>query len=459
MFQLASYDFDSNIHFYEYNDLKIVLDVNSGAVHLLDEPAFKIMQNLVAFEGDFYRAAEALTSEYPPDELYDTVFELLALWEDGAIFTEKEEDLSPLLSTLTIKALCLNVAHLCNMKCSYCFAGQGEFNMPKGLMSIEVGQRAIDFLIAKSEGRRQLEVDFFGGEPLLNIGVVKQIVKYAQKRGQETGQQFNFTLTTNAVLLTDEIMDFIIAHDISLILSLDGRPEVNDRHRLMVNGRGSYDIILPNIKNAIARSPVSHYVRGTFTRDNRSFSRDVQHMADAGFKSLSMEPAVGEGDEFSIRREDLPWVLAEYEKLTELLLNYSRAGREVEFFHFNLNLQRGPCLAKRISGCGAGTEYLVITPEGDIYPCHRFVGEEKFYMGNLADDKIAAKIQELFKANHLENKPECVKCWARYFCGGGCHANNYYRNHDITKPDEISCAMQKKRIESAIYIDIHKSLL
>lgn len=459
MFQLVNYDFDSDIHLYHFKELKILLDVNSGAIHLLDELGFKIVQNLIKYQGDLYRAVEAFSNEYPEEELMEAAYELLGLWEDGAVFTEKEEGLSSLLSTLTIKALCLNVAHLCNMKCTYCFAGQGEFNTKKGLMSVEVGKKSIDFLIAKSEGHRQLEVDFFGGEPLLNIEVVKQIVDYAKTRGKETGRQFNFTLTTNAVLLTDEIMDFINDNDIGIILSLDGRPEINDRNRLLNNGAGSYDIILPNITKAIASNPVSYYVRGTFTRDNHNFSLDVQHMAEQGIESLSMEPAVGEDNEFSIRREDLPWVLAEYEKLTELLLSYVKKEKKIDFFHFNLDLQKGPCLAKRISGCGAGTEYLVLTPEGDIYPCHRFVGEKQFFMGNLDDEKISAEIQELFKTNHLENKAECVKCWARYFCGGGCHANNYYRNQDIVKPDEISCEMQKKRIEAAIYLDIHKSLL
>ncbi len=459
MFQLINYDFNANIHYYEFKELKIILDVNSGAIHLLDEPAFKIVRNLVKHQGDFYRAMEDCSSEYSMEELTDTVYELLGLCEDGALFTEKDEDINPELFSLSTKALCLNVAHLCNMKCEYCFASQGDFNTKKGLMSIEVGRKAIDFLISKSEGRRNLEVDFFGGEPLLNIEVVKQIVNYARKREEETGHQFNFTLTTNSVLLTDEIMDFIISNDISIILSLDGRPEINDRHRLLNNGKGSYNIIMPNIRNAVARNPVSYYVRGTFTRHNPNFSLDVKHMAEQGFESLSMEPAVGADGDFSIRREDLPWVLAEYEKLTELLLDYFKKGQTVNFFHYNLNLQAGPCLAKRVSGCGAGSEYLVITPEGDIYPCHQLVGEKDFYLGNLAQNQLDEKIQAAFRANHLGNKPECVKCWARYFCGGGCHANNYYRNHDIKKPDEISCQMQKKRIEAAIYLDIHKTLL
>jgi len=456
LFQLVNYDFNANIHFYKFNELNILLDVNSGAVHLLDEQAAKIIQNLVKYQGDFYRAMEDCYSEYSMEDLTDTVYELLGLWEDGALFTDKDEDINPELFSLSVKALCLNVAHLCNMKCEYCFASQGDFNTKKGLMSIEVGQKAIDFLIARSEGRRNLEIDFFGGEPLLNFDVVKQLVSYARQREEETGRKFNFTLTTNAVLLSDESMDFIIDNDISIILSLDGRPEINDRHRLLNNGQGSYDIIIDNIRNAVARQPVSYYVRGTFTRYNQNFSLDVKHMAEQGFESLSMEPAVGADSDFSIRREDLPWVLAEYEKLTELLLEYFNKGQAVNFFHFDLDLQKGPCLAKRVSGCGAGSEYLVITPEGDIYPCHQFVGEKIFFLGNLMQSHLDEKIQAAFRNNHLENKPECIKCWARYFCGGGCHANNYYRNHDISTPDDISCQMQKKRIEAAIYLEIHK---
>lgn len=459
MFQLVNYDFHANIHSYKFKETNILLDVNSGAVHLLDDQAALLVQNLIRHQGDFYRAMEDCYFKYSMDELTDTVYELLGLWEEGSLFTEKDEDVKPDLSSLSIKAVCLNVAHLCNMKCDYCFASQGDFNTQKGLMSIEIGQSAIDFLIAQSKGRHSLEVDFFGGEPLLNMPVVEQIVRYARQRGQETGQHFSFTLTTNGVLLNDEILDFIIAHDIGIILSLDGRPEVNDRHRMLNNGQGSYNIVLPNIKKAIARNPVSYYVRGTFTHDNLSFSLDVQHLAEQGIEALSMEPAVGAGNEFSIRAQDLPEVLNEYEKLTDLLINYYDNGRELTFFHYNLDLQKGPCLAKRITGCGAGTEYLVITPEGDIYPCHRFVGHKEFYLGNLEQNHINENISAAFAANNLENKPECMRCWARYYCGGGCHANNYSRSQDISIPDEISCQMHKKRIEAAIYLDIHKRQL
>lgn len=456
MFELVNYDFSTNIHLYKFKETNILLDVNSGAVHILDDLAARLIYNLVKYQGDFYRAMEDCFGLYDMDEVTETVYEILGLWEDGSLFTEKDESFVLDFSRLQIKALCLNVAHLCNMKCEYCFASQGDFNTQKALMSIEVAQNAIDFLLAQSQGRRFLEVDFFGGEPLLNMSVIEQTVHYARRRGAETGQQFNFTLTTNGVLLTDVIMDFIIANDISIILSLDGRREVNDRHRILNNGQGSYDIVLPHIKKAIARNPISYYVRGTFTRNNLGFSQDVQHMAEQGIKSLSMEPAVGPDGEFSIRREDLPEVLKEYEKLTEVLINYYDDGHPLEFFHFNLDLQKGPCLAKRMTGCGAGTEYLVITPEGDIYPCHQFVGHSEFYMGNLQENHIDENIGKIFAANHLENKTECTRCWARYFCGGGCHANNYFRNQDISMPDEISCEMHKKRVEAAIYMEVYK---
>lgn len=456
MFQLVNYDFLANIHLYKYKETNILLDVNTGAVHLLDDQAAMLMQNMIRYQGDFYRAMEDCFGVYSMDELTETVYEILGLWEDGSLFTEKDESFVVGSSNLNIKALCLNVAHLCNMKCEYCFASQGDFNTKKGLMSIEVAQDAIDFLIDQSGERHFLEVDFFGGEPLLNMPVIEQTVYYARRRGAETGQQFNFTLTTNGVLLTDKIMDFIIAHDISIILSLDGRPEVNDRHRLLNNGQGSYDIVLPNIKKAIARKPVSYYVRGTFTRHNLGFSQDVQHMAEQGIESLSMEPAVGVGGEYSIRHQDVPAVLSEYEKLTQVLIDHYDKGQTLDFFHFNLDLQKGPCLAKRMTGCGAGTEYLVITPEGDIYPCHQFVGHEEFYMGNLKEKQISGGMRDIFGANHLENKIECTKCWARYFCGGGCHANNYFRNQDISIPDDISCQMHKKRIEAALYFEVYK---
>ncbi|MEN6461711.1 MAG: thioether cross-link-forming SCIFF peptide maturase [Syntrophomonas sp.] len=339
----------------------------------------------------------------------------------------------------------------------YCFASQGVFGLKPSLMSLETGKQSLDFVIEKSGGIKNIEVDFFGGEPLLNIDVVKELVQYGRQREVETGKHFNFTLTTNALLLDDDSMDFIIDNGISVILSLDGRPEVNDFHRILNNGQGSYDLVLPNIKKMVARNPVSYYVRGTFSRKNLDFASDLEHLLELGFDCISLEPAVGTDNSHSIKKDDLPRVLEEYERLTDVLLDYHQQGKNVHFFHYNLDLQKGPCIAKRTSGCGAGNEYIVITPEGDIYPCHQFVGEDKFYMGNVMNGELNEEIKSLFQHNRLPDK-ECRDCWARYFCGGGCHANAYHNSGDISKPDTTSCTMHKKRIEGAIYLDLQKQL-
>jgi uncharacterized protein len=455
VYRLASYDFKANIHLYQWNDLNILLDVNSGAIHVLDELARDFITCLMKNRGDFYLAVEDCSQRFPSPEVMEVANEVLAAYEEGELFTP-EEELSLDLSLLPIKALCLNVAHACNMKCRYCFARQGDFGMKPALMSLEVGKKAFDFLIANSSGVRNLEVDFFGGEPLLNFEVVKGLVFYGRQLEQETGKHFNFTLTTNALLLDEPVRDFIIEHDIAVILSLDGRPETNDRHRILNSGEGSYKYVLPQIREMVARDPVSYYVRGTFTRNNLDFAEDLRHIADLGFDCLSLEPATGADSIYAIKKEDLPQVLAEYEKLTDTLLDYHRNGRDIHFFHYNLNLQKGPCLAKRHSGCGAGVDYLAITPEGDIYPCHQFIGHQDFYMGNVARGLENDKLRSQFQTNCLENKKQCKQCWARNFCGGGCHANHYFTNGDIKVPAELSCTMHKKRIEGAIYLDLQK---
>ncbi|NLJ72875.1 MAG: thioether cross-link-forming SCIFF peptide maturase [Syntrophomonadaceae bacterium] len=455
MHSLAGYDFTANIHLYQYEDYNILLDVNSGAIHLLDEIAFAYINNLIKYEGDFYRALEFCTFKYG-EEAFKVMEELLITYGDGAIFTEPCNEYID-YSQMTVKAVCLNIAHLCNLRCKYCFASQGNFGQKPALMPFEIGKRAIDFLVQESKGIRNLEVDFFGGEPLLNFAVVKEIVSYAREIEQNTDKVFNFTLTTNGVLLDEEIIDYIITENISIILSLDGRPETNDRNRVTPEGEGTYNTILPNFKEMLNRNPSSYYIRGTFTRDNLDFSQDLAHIVDLGFNSLSLEPAIGD-DEYAIREEDLPQVLAEYDNLTKKLLEYYRAGQEISFFHYNLNLQKGPCIAKRQTGCGAGVEYIVVTPEGDIYPCHQFVGEKDYYMGNVIDRSLDNNIKNIFSQHTLANKAECQRCWARFFCGGGCHANNLKATNSLNKPDNISCIMHKNRLEGAIFLDLLKQI-
>ena len=452
--QLSNYNFNTNLHMYSWKDLSILLDVNSGAIHLLDPVAYLLLQNIIAYRGRVNLALEQTARFYPLEEVTEALDELSSLQGQGALFTHA--DLPELdLSAMSLKAICLNVAHACNMKCQYCFAAQGNFGLPASLMSLDMAKQAMEFLIQNSGSIRNLEVDFFGGEPLLVFPMLRDLVSFCREREKETGKRFNFTLTTNAVLLKEEIIDWVIANDISVILSLDGRKMVNDQHRLLNNGEGSYDLIVPHIQKMVARQPISYFTRGTFSRHNLDFSRDLEHLIQLGFDCISLEPAVGPDNGFSILEPDLPRVLAEYERLTEVLLDNYRQGKEIEFFHFNLNLQRGPCLAKRVTGCGAGIEYLVITPEGEIYPCHQFVGDPDFYMGNIRQGIENPGIGQQFAANQLQNK-ECINCWARSFCGGGCHASAYYRNADLQKPHQVSCEMHKKRIEGAIYLDLCK---
>lgn len=458
MFRLAAYDFDANIHIFKYRDLQIALDVNSGAVHVLDDLAAAFLKELIRSRGDIYMAMERCMVNYPQDEVMETMQEIMALMEDEALFSE-EEDIDLDLIGLPLKALCLNVAHVCNMKCGYCFASQGDFGLKPSLMSLATGKQALDFLLANCGGVQHLEIDFFGGEPLLNAEMVKELVLYARELEARTGKSFNFTLTTNAFLLDNETIDFIIAQGISVVLSLDGRPEVNDRCRTLNNGEGSYDRVLQNIRRIVEKNPVSYYIRGTFTRHNLDFSHDLRHIIELGFPNLSLEPAIGSADEYAIQAEDLPQVLAEYERLTDTLLEYHQAGQDIHFFHYNLNLQEGPCLAKRRSGCGAGVDYLAVTPEGDIYPCHQLVGNESFLLGNVADGVMKDELRRTFARNDVAHKAECMACWARNFCGGGCHANNYLRKGDIAVPDDISCAMHRKRVEGAIYLDLKKRIL
>lgn len=457
MISFTGYDFEADIHMYRWKDLNILLDVNSGAVHLLDDMTYKTVEQIIACKGDTYEAIKNLTPDFPYSELRQVMLELVDIYKKGAVFTKRRPLKIDLLS-MPVKALCLNVAHACNMQCRYCFASQGSFGMKPSLMSLETGKKAVDFLLEKSGDVKNLEIDFFGGEPLLVFDMLKELVSYCRRKEKETGKIFNFTLTTNCLLLSNEVINWIISNNISVILSLDGRKQTNDKNRLLCNGEGTYDLIVPRIKKMIASKPVSYYVRGTFTRENLDFSNDLMHMVELGFESLSLEPAVGPENDFSIKEEDIPRVLEEYERLTDVLFNYYILGKNINFFHYDVDLLKGPCIAKRSTGCGAGIEYLVITPEGDIYPCHQFVGEEVFYMGNIHTGEFRTDLRNTFADNQLVTKEACRKCWARYFCGGGCHANAYYTNGDISKPSKINCTMHKKRIEGAIYLQIQKQI-
>ncbi len=453
---LKNYDLSAHIHRYSWKDLNILLDVNSGAIHLLDQLSNLLLKNIIEYQGFIDRAAAETQKVFPGADISEALNELKSLQKQGAMFSEPEIPEVD-LSSMKVKAICLNVAHACNMKCEYCFAAQGDFGMKPALMSLETAEQSMDFLLRNSGQIKNLEVDFFGGEPLLVADMLKDLVVFCREREKETGKRFNFTLTTNAVLLEDDIIEWIIENDISVILSLDGRKSTNDRCRILNNGAGSYDLIVPHIQNMVARKPVSYFTRGTFTQKNLDFSKDLEHLIQLGFDCISLEPAVGPVNGFSIQEQDLPGVLAEYERLTEVLLENYRQGKEIEFFHYNLNLQRGSCLAKRVTGCGAGIEYLVITPEGDIYPCHQFVGDRAFYMGNIFEGIKYPHVRQNFTNNQLKDK-ECKDCWARYFCGGGCHASAYYRNMDLQKPHRVSCEMHKKRIEGAIYLDLKKQM-
>ena len=438
------------------NDLNIVVDVNGGAVHVVDEITFDVL--------DYYELndAEKIAKKLPKytlDEIKETFDEIKSLVEDGLLYSpDNYLDIDAFKNREpVVKAMCLHIAHDCNLKCKYCFASQGDFGGAKSIMSFEVGKKALEYLVDNSGSRKNLEVDFFGGEPLMNFEVVKQLVEYGNELAKEKGKNFRFTITTNGVLLDDEIIDYVNEHMHNVVLSLDGRKSINDDMRPTLNDKGSYDIIVPKFQKLIEkRKDKYYYVRGTFTRDNMDFSKDVLHFKDLGFDLTSVEPVVGdESNPYALREEDLPKILDEYEKLA---VEYSKMrvnNEPFRFFHFMVDLSQGPCVIKRMTGCGAGNEYLAITPEGDIYPCHQFVGQEEFKMGNVMVDKVELpkEMQETFKEAHIYAKDECSKCWAKFYCSGGCHANAFNFNNDILKPYDLGCQMQRKRLECALMVE------
>ena len=456
------------IHQYQNNGYNIVLDVNSGAVHVVDQEAYDVIEVLNRMNEDHTvetlkspETAEALKKElgekYSEKDLLDILEAVTELTEQGRLFTKDiyESFIDVVKQRKTVvKALCLHIAHDCNLACKYCFAEEGEYHGRRALMSYEVGKKALDFLIANSGTRRNLEVDFFGGEPLMNWQVVKDLVAYGREQEKLHNKKFRFTLTTNGVLLNDEVMEFCNREMGNVVLSIDGRKEVHDKMRPFRKGAGSYDLIVPKFQQfAESRHQDKYYVRGTFTHYNLDFSEDVLHLADLGFKQISVEPVVAEPKEpYAIREEDLPKLFEEYDKLAVEMIRRHKSGEDFNFFHFMIDLEGGPCVAKRLSGCGSGTEYLAVTPWGDFYPCHQFVGNEKFLLGNVDEGILNTDIRDEFKCCNVYAKEKCRKCFARFYCSGGCAANAYNFSGDICGAYDIGCELQKKRIECAIMI-------
>lgn len=443
------------IHKFKQGDNYYVLDVNSGAVHIVDELVYDIL------EDDGIKTKKEilalLKNKYMEEELSEAYDEIQELAEDGVIYSSDQyEDIahSSMEDRDYIKAICLNVIHGCNLRCKYCFADEGEYNGHRGVMNIETAKKAIDYVIKRSGPRKNIEIDLFGGEPTMIMPTIKEIISYARENEEKWGKNIRFTMTTNATLLDDDMMDFMDKEMGNIILSLDGRKSVNDNVRIKADGSGSYEDILPNIKKMISKRTKgkTYYVRGTFTRDNTDFYEDVISMLNEGFREISIEPVVLEGcHPLSIREEDLPTIFENYDKLYEEMRKRKKEGvDQFNFYHFNIDLQGGPCVYKRISGCGAGFEYVAITPQGEVYPCHQFVGREEYKLGDIYEDTFNSELAKNFKKAHIYNKPTCKKCWARFYCSGGCQANNVAFNGDINIPYEIGCKMQKKRIECAI---------
>ncbi len=462
------------VHQYKNNGYNIILDVNSGAVHVTDDLVYDLItvlkkcekngmvlsqEEAVADEQGLARQVcqDRLLHKYDPGDIAEALSEVLQLVKQGQLFTNDDYEayIADVRQRKTVvKALCLHIAHDCNLACAYCFAEEGEYHGRRALMSYETGKKALDFLIASSGRRKNLEVDFFGGEPLMNWQVVKDLVAYGRKQEKIHNKKFRFTLTTNGVLLNDEIMEFANKEMDNVVLSLDGRREVNDRMRPFRNGRGSYDLIVPKFqKFAADRGQQKYYIRGTFTRENLDFANDVLHFADLGFDQISVEPVVSDADEpYSIRPEDIGPICEEYDRLAAEMVKREKAGKGFNFFHFMIDLEGGPCVAKRLSGCGSGTEYLAVTPWGDLYPCHQFVGEEEFLLGNVEEGLKRNDLADEFRQCSVYSKEACKNCFAKFYCSGGCMANSYKFHQNINDVYEIGCELQRKRVECAIMI-------
>ncbi len=443
------------IHQYKNNGYNIVLDVNSGSIHVVDDLVYDVIALYEQCSKD--EIITRLGGVYEKKDIEEAFSEIEELKAEGMLFAEddyKDYIIDFKKRPTVVKALCLHIAHDCNLACKYCFAEEGEYHGRRALMSYEVGKKALDFLIANSGNRVNLEVDFFGGEPLMNFDVVKQLVAYGRSQEKLHNKKFRFTLTTNGVLLNDDIMEFANKEMANVVLSVDGRKEVHDHMRPFRNGTGSYDLIMPKfVKMAESRNQTNYYVRGTFTHYNTDFARDVLSLADMGFKQISVEPVVAPPTEdYAITPEDVPVLCEQYDELAKEMIRRHKEGRGFNFFHFMIDLTGGPCVAKRLSGCGSGTEYLAVTPWGDLYPCHQFVGQEEFLMGNVDEGIVRTDIRDEFKMCNVYAKDKCRQCFARFYCSGGCAANAYNFTHSITDAYDIGCDLMRKRVECAIMI-------
>lgn len=445
------------IHKFQLNGYNLVLDVNSGAVHVFDDLSYGLLDYVAPplTPECPAQAVEALSGRFSEKDIHAAYQEILELYCCEQLFSADDYgQFADRMVAAPVKAMCLHIAHDCNLRCHYCFAAQGDFGGGRKLMSFDTGKRAIDFLIRNSEGRRNLELDFFGGEPLMNFAVVRQIVEYAREQEKLHNKNFRFTITTNGLLLKDDVIDFINREMSNVVLSVDGRREVNDKLRVRVDGSGSYDAILPKYQKLVEkRGDGQYYVRGTFTKYNLDFAQDVEHMYACGFDQISIEPCVSDAKEpYALTYDDLPAVFAEYERLAQQVIAHKKAGDTFNFFHFKLDLDQGPCAIKRLRGCGCGNEYVAVTPEGDIYPCHQFVGMEEWKMGNLYENTFDLDLKKRFAKANVYTKEDCKNCWAKFYCSGGCNANNLQYAGDILRPFALACEMEKKRLECAIMI-------
>lgn len=455
------------IHQYQLGGYNIVLDICSGSVHVVDEVAYDI---IALFENNSKgKIIEEISVKYADrsdvtaDDIVECYEQVVALKESGRLFAP--DTFEPVAGNLkaktsgVIKALCIHIAHTCNLNCSYCFASQGKYHGDRAMMSLEVGKRALDFLVENSGSRRNLEVDFFGGEPLMNFDVVKQMVEYARSIEKEHNKNFRFTLTTNGMLIDDDVIDFANREMSNVVLSLDGRKEIHDRYRVDYTGKGSWETIVPKFQKLVeSRGGKNYYMRGTFTHANPDFLNDIKQMLDLGFTELSMEPVVcADDDPSALTQEDLPIVLEQYEKLAELMRKRDKEGKPFTFYHYMIDLTGGPCIYKRISGCGSGTEYMAVTPWGDLYPCHQFVGEEKFKLGDIWQGVTNHETVDEFASCNVYARPECKDCWAKLYCSGGCAANAYHSTGSIKGVYKYGCELFKKRMECAIAVAVART--
>ena len=454
---MDSLNFDTNnMHRFTVCETHLMLDINSGTVHLLDEISWGVLEALEQHHGNISEVLIVLSSEHSKEEVMEVLGELKELKEQGLLGSEAvHHDFTP---DYELKSLCLNVSHDCNLRCRYCFAGTGHFGGSRSLMELETGRAAIDLLLKESK-RHFCELDFFGGEPLLNFNVVKELVSYGKEKAKLYQKEIRFTLTTNATLLDDEMISFLNREGMQVVLSLDGRKTVHDAKRPVPGGGGSYEETVSRIQRFAASGHSDYYVRGTFTSDNLDFSKDVLHLLELGLNDISLEPVVTEhGKSYVLKEEHLPKLEAEYERLAQIYLEHWSKGKPFNFFHFNVSLDGGPCLPKRLTNCGAGYQYLAVAPNGKLYPCHQFVEQEEYLLGNVWEGINRSDISDRFRRNTVQHKQKCASCWARYHCSGGCQANSHLLHGKIEAADALSCSLMKKRLECALYVQARMKL-